>query len=136
MLFWIFTIILTTSIVCIVMTNRWDRWDGLHTASCIVTALSGAIFVFMTIILIVQFATVGGEVKSSEIRYYSLVYQYENDFYNNDNDIGKKELMNQIQDWNEDLAFGKEMQRDFWIGIFIPNVYNQFEFIKLDALKE
>ena len=51
--------------------------------------------------------------------------------YDNDNEIGKKELMNQIQEWNEDLAWYKANQKDFWIGIFIPNVFDQFEFINL-----
>lgn len=63
------------------------------------------------------------------------MYQYENNMYDNDDDIGKKQLMNQIQHWNEDLAFGKEMQRDFWIGIFIPNVFDQFQHIDLDTMK-
>ena len=39
--------------------------------------------------------------------------------------------MTDIQDWNEDLAKYREIQDDFWIGIYIPNVYDQFEFIEL-----
>ena len=51
---------------------------------------------------------------------------------NNDNDVGKKELVSEIQYWNSDLAYRKTIQRDFWVGIYYPNVYDQFEFIKLN----
>lgn len=135
MLFWIITIIFAASIAGIIIFGRSRKTDDLHTASCITTVLSGATFAVMVIILIVQYVGVDGCVKSSEVQYESLVYQYENELYDNDNDIGKKELMNQIQDWNEDLAFYKETQRDFWIGIFIPNVFDQFKYIDLDTMK-
>ena len=61
-----------------------------------------------------------------------LVYQYDNNFYNNDNEVGKYELVKSIQEWNEDLAYKKRLQRNFWIGIYYPNIYDQFEFISLE----
>ena len=64
-------------------------------------------------------------------RYDALVYQYENDFYDNDNDIGKRDLMENIEAWNTDLAYRKKAQRNYWVGIFYPNIYDDFDFIEL-----
>lgn len=87
--------------------------------------------VIMTISIVVNNSGISGLIAANQQRYESLVYQLENDIYDNDNDLGKKELYNQIQAWNEDLAKGKALQHDIWVGIFWPDIYDQFEFIEL-----
>lgn len=73
-----------------------------------------------------------GEIAANQEIYNALIYQLENNVYDNDNDIGKRELYEQITEWNSDLARGKAMQHDFWYGILYPDIYDNFEFIELD----
>lgn len=40
--------------------------------------------------------------------------------------------MDEIREWNGDLAYCKEIQRNFWVGIYYPNVYDNLEFIHDD----
>jgi hypothetical protein len=125
MLFWIFVAILVAGIVwrCI------DAWsDG-----AVWLVIIGAVAVAGSIIgMIGAQTTTKAEIAAANQRYESLVYQYENDIYENDNDLGKRELMQEIQEWNEDLAINRELQDNFWVGIYIPDIYDQFKFIELD----
>lgn len=62
-----------------------------------------------------------------------LVYELENDIYSDfgDDVVGKKELYNQIKDFNSELAAWKRASNDFWIGIFYPNAVGDIDFIPL-----
>ena len=72
-----------------------------------------------------------GKLAAEKARYESLTFQLENNFYDNDNDIGKAELMAKIQDWNEDLARGKAADDNIWIDILYPEIFEDLDFIEL-----
>lgn len=125
MLFWIFVALLIVGVVALIICD--DDIMGAATifaVGCVGTVVSVAV-------LCANYIGIDGYVAENQVRYDSLMYQYENNLYDNDNDVGKKELMSEIQDWNEDLARLKSNQRNLWIGIYIPNVYDQFDFIEL-----
>ncbi len=128
MLFFIFVAIFMIGVLAVIFT---DEWKNSHiVAMCILV-----VGIFLLAISTFLFATnyIGAEARAAgcEKQYESLTYQLENNLYDNDNDIGKKELMDEIREWNEDLAYYKEIQRNFWVGIYHPNIYDNFEFIPL-----
>ena len=61
----------------------------------------------------------------------ALVYQLENDIYDNDNDLGKKELYSEITEYNCEIAEGKIMQDNIWVYNLYPNIYDDLELIEL-----
>lgn len=130
MLFWIMFIILVVGIVGIALTNHKYSLINLNGASIFVAVLSGMAMFAMLLVLICNYINVDGQIAANEKKYESLVYQYENNVYENDNDVGKRELMVDIEEWNADLARNRERQDDLWIGIFVPDIYDQFEFIE------
>ena len=130
MLFCIFIILVVIGIVCFIiyenpMADEWVFDMG------VAFEVTGWVAVIVSIIVFaVNYIGIDGDIEANKARYESLTYQYESELYDNDNDIGKKELMSEIQDWNEDLARHKANQDNFWIGIYIPDVFDQFEFIE------
>lgn len=131
MIFWITLIAFEVFLVlAIIFADSWDfDWIGMFSA--VLTFVSGIAAAIMLIVIIVNNVGVEAKIEANKQRYDSLVYQAENNLYENDNDLGKKELVNQIQEWNEDMARGKALQNDFWVGIFIPDIYDEFEFIPM-----
>ena len=126
MLFWIFVLL---GILGIVLYRKCDMdWEFVPMLAMV---SSGVIVAISLLIMIVWYTSSDAETAGNKAIYESLVYQYENELYENDNDVGKKELMADIEEWNADLAFYKAIQRNFWVGIFIPNIYDEFEYIEL-----
>ena len=123
MLFWTFVIIIIAGFVLFTFD-----WENLGIAISMIGIFG---IIASVVVLAINYIGIDGYIARMNTRYETLVYQYENDIYDNDNDLGKRELMVDIQNWNEDLSSRRERQRDFWIGIYIPNIYDQFEFIEL-----
>ena len=130
MLFWIFVLACIVGIIGLVVYPyiRVGEWFLYSTA--VSAFLGGFCIVFSLIYIILSYTGVDSRIAKNHATYESLVYQYENNIYDNDNDLGKKELMDEIREWNEDLAYYQEVQDDFWLGIYYPNVFDQFEFIE------
>lgn len=126
MIFWL--ILLFT--IALIIWGFFSDWDFIPFWG---SAIGGIATLIMAIAILVSHIGVNGYVESCNTRYDMLVYQYENNFYDNDNEVGKYELIRDIRLWNEDLSKYRELQDDFWVGIFYPNIYDQFELIELEG---
>ena len=130
MLFWIFCILLIASIVWWIIDSECN-YSNCFYVCILVFAICLTAVVVSLVIMCCSYIGVDAYVDRMDARYEVLVYELENEVFDNNNDIGKQELMDKIQNWNEDLAWCKEAQDDFWIGIYIPDVYDHFEPIPL-----
>lgn len=129
MIFWLCILSIVVFLgLAVYVEKRFYNYSWLFLA---IALISFIVTMVMLIDIISRNTNVDAYVAENQMRYEMLVYQYENDIYDNDNDLGKRDLMEDIQEWNEDLAYYREAQDDFWVGIFHPNVYDQFEFIEL-----
>lgn len=108
-----------------------DEWSDLHLAALCTLAVGVTLLVISAIGFATSYIGADASVAKWETQYESLTYQLENNLYDNDNDIGKKELMDEIREWNGDLAYRKAIQRNFWVGIYYPNICDNLEFIPL-----
>ena len=139
MLFWLFVIMIFVGVAASIFGDNTRGWVYDHDLEevfvgigCGLAVIGVIISLIMVLVIAVKHVGPDATIAKYEQRYESLVYQYENDIYDNDNDLGKRELMTDIEKWNTDLAYKKEIQRNFWVGIFYMDIYDQFEFIELE----
>lgn len=99
-----------------------------------VIAVFAAIAIFISsIVLLISHGTAGGERARLEVEYETLSWEVENQVYHDSGDdvVGKKELYNQVREWNKNLASNQYYEKNFWIGIFCPDTYGDLKFIEL-----
>lgn len=133
MLFWITLIALLFSIMILLISAEKD-WDTMNYIGIFLTVLASVLLAVMIFVMAIMHLGNDGYVASMRQRYDALVYQAENHLYDDDIHVSKKELADQITDWNEDLAKNKTNQKDLWIGIFVPDIYDEFEFIDISMI--
>ena len=133
-------VVLLLGIIGIFLYNSsWVKSEGLS----ITIGVAGGIFMALAIVGIivstgifcVNYIGVEGDIAEYQTHYDSLKFQIEHNLYKDDiTKVSIRELVKEIQHWNCDLAEKKINQYNTWIGIFIPDIYDQFEFISLDDL--
>lgn len=140
MLFWIFATICAFSAIAYFWneSRHWEKQSyPLEVISFILMWVCGIATVACLVIMCDSYIGTDAKIERFNATYESLVYQYENKVFDNDDDeIGKKELYNQIQDWNESIAYKQTIQDNLWIGIFYPNVFDQFKLIEYEGVTE
>ena len=120
MVFSICLIILFLAIIgCKVMADDhydWSIWVG---------AISIVYIVFW--LLIHTGVAVNSIYAHSSLWKTDNIIKYEQLEANKDNDY----LIQDIIEWNQDVEFYQKYQKDFWIGPYIPNVYDDFKTIEV-----
>lgn len=131
MVFYLVVAALVISIIVIAIKNKISYdYHIIVDVSEVISIILGVVILFMTVAICI--GNFGADAKAAKYkeRYDSLVYQYENEIYCDDNVV--YDLLTDIREYNEDLTYYQEIQDDFWIGVFYPNIFDQFELIELD----
>ena len=134
MILWIsIAITIISAIMSIISFNKFSNfWDVTSFISTVLAVLFFSASAVLGAIAIS--ASVGSEsyLASMQEKRNTLVYQLENDLYDNDNDLGKKELYSEIAEYNCDVAKGKIMQDNIWVYNLYSDVYDDLELIEFD----
>lgn len=131
MLLWICIAIFVIGIIMSIVYDNTHWCDHLDIRVWFIVIGSVAMLI-SGIVLGVNYIGKDAYIDIMNERYDILTYQYDNNIYDNDNDLGKRELMVDIQSWNEDLAARRVLQHNFWVGPYVPDIYDQFEFVELE----
>lgn len=129
MLFWIPLVVWLAVIIATVLIDGYEH-ECAKGFMILVSSFLSLLVVVLGVWIIVDNVTAESKAAEYETRYEALTYQLENDFYENDNDIGKQELMEQITEYNTEIAAGRVDQDNFWYGIFYPDIYDDLKMIE------
>lgn len=107
----------------------YDNDENLKVIGGIITVIAGIIMVIMLCILPYMYIGVDAQVEKSKEIYNAITYKVESGACRDEFGLLNKEVIDEIQSWNESIIYNQKIQRNFWVGIFYPNVYDQFETI-------
>ena len=125
-------------VIFIISSNKYDgAWDAINVISLIFAITAFVLSMGLGGVSIVARAGADAYLASMQEKRSALVYQLENDIYDNDNDLGKKELYSEITEYNCDVAEGKIKQDNILIYNLYPDVYDELELIEFpERIKE
>lgn len=130
MLFWMFVIGLFIGIGLLIVGDYNCNDSILYLgASFIVISIIG--LTFSLIIMLANHVDTDAKVAEYQERHKALVYKLETEAARDELGLLNKEIIDEIQKWNEDIVYHQKVQDSFWIGIYYPNVFDQFEIIEL-----
>ena len=132
MILWICIVIVIIGLImaAIAYDKASDIWDVIGGVSVTFAVVSFVASIILGVIAVS--ASVGSEsyLASMQEKRNALVYQLENNIYDNDNDLGKKELYSEITEYNCDVAEGKIMRGNIWVYNLYSDVYDELELIE------
>lgn len=125
-------------VIFIISSNKYDgAWNTINAISLVFAITAFVLSMGLGGISIVARAGADAYLASMQEKRSALVYQLENDIYDNDNDLGKKELYSEIAEYNCDIAEGKIKQDNILVYNIYPNVYDELELIEFpEQIKE
>ena len=142
MLFWLCLVILIIGIGLIVAgcinwnykKNKlfnflYDNDEILKLIGGIITFISGFVIAIMLVVLPYMYIGIDARVEQLKENYKAITYKVESGACRDEFGLLNKEVIDEIQSWNKSVIYNQKMQNDFWVGVFYPDVYDQFETI-------
>ena len=112
-----------------------DKYSALGCVSSIVgiigTIIFGIVMVFSTVVVINENVYSDALYEKYTTRKATLEWRLEQDYTENDNNLGATELYKEIQEYNEDLASAKATRANPWLKIYAGEYVDRLEFIEL-----
>lgn len=113
----------------------FDKYSTLGCVSSIVGLLGAIIFgivvVFSTITVVNENVYSDALYEKYTARREALEWRLEQDYTDNDNNLGATELYEEIQEYNETLASAKANRANPWLKIFAGEYVDRLEPIEL-----
>lgn len=137
MLFWLFLIFFGVGIVLIILDKVVCKYDDtLAFIGMILSLFTGVCLIFSFVVFLNTFGCLNANIAKYEERYKAITYKVESDVCRDDFGLLSKEVIDEVQEWNEDITFKKKIAHNFWIGIYNSDAYDKFDIIDYEKYGE
>jgi hypothetical protein len=134
MIFWISLAVLIIGIGLIILSYKIDSCDVGYIGTITIIIGILATLVLGTTTIIVNCNSQGTLIELQE-RYTAINTKITTEIYTDKFDINDKDIITEIYEYNKEVKYGKHYQKDFWIGIFVPNIYDELETIDYNVVE-
>ena len=130
-------VVFILAFVAFIALAAWgfDKYSTLGCMSSIVGLLGAVIFglvvVFSTITVVNENVYSDALYEKYTTRKATLEWRLEQDYTDNDNNLGATELYEEIQEYNENLASAKANRANPWLKVFAGEYVDRLEPIEL-----
>ena len=90
----------------------------------------------MLVVLPCMYIGIDARVEQLKENYKAITYKVESGACRDEFGLLNKEVIDEIQEWNKDVRFYQNIQDNFWLGIYYPNVFDEFETIDYESFEK
>ena len=99
----------------------------------VLTVCSVFVIILMLFAIIISHSNVEARLEQKRETYDALTYKMESTTCRDEFGFLSKEVIDEVQEWNKDVRYYQTVQDDLWVGIFYPNVFDEFETIDYES---
>ena len=95
----------------------------------------GFIMILALIDMAITYIGVDAEIAKKQQHRDFLIAQYKTGVYDS-SVYSQYNLLQKIDEWNCDLAKMQKLTHDYWVGIFVPDYYDDLEYITVNLFED
>lgn len=95
----------------------------------------GFIMIFALGAMAITYTGVDAEIAKKQQHHDFLVAQYKTGIYDS-SVYSQYNLLQKIDEWNCDLAEKQKLTHNYWVGVFVPDYYDDLEYITVNLFED
>lgn len=135
----IIIVLMVIAIVLLISAFLVDHFGNCYSDVPWLLRALAIVFVILSVCFAIPAFFVNQCAESStityRIQYETLMYQLENGAYENMVEYSRKDLMNDIYNYNSHVESGRILSKNPWIGVYYPEDWDNLPLIRLEDYK-
>ena len=132
MLFWLFVILFAVGMILYKVFES----EFLECFGILISALSGLAVIVSLFLIIFEHASINSSLEMAREQYKASTYKIESNACRDEFGLLNKKIIDEVQEWNKDVKYYQNIQDNFWLGIYYPNVFDEFETIDYESFEK